>query len=522
MKPLTALVFILISHLSFSQSRDELFAQLDTAQNDTTILDLYQKLARSYQGRNKDSTVKYSSMALVLAQEMKYPKATATSLNIMGITSFLESNYDTALYFCNEGLKWAKIAGDSLQQGALLSNIGMVLTYQGKYDTSIQVLLKARALRELLDDPKLSSTINNLGNAYFRISAYDQALEYYKEAAELKELHNQTRSLSNTLNNIGIILKNQGKYEEAIPYYKRSLEIAEEFDDIPKQAFAHNNLATLYQDGGISQTQSEFHFKRAIEKKIEIGDKASLFNSLMNYAELLSDMGRSREALAMLEQAETLEAQIGENSYTLNGLLMKARVLADLDRFEEAYAVHRNAYVKRVDEINEDRNKKITEWEAKYESAKKEAEIERLAHESALQKTEIANFRLIATTIGIATVIILGLLIAFYAQRLKKKRAEQQAQELQIEALEKRLIDLNISPSQPEVTISDLNEKINTPLSDREFEVLKLSLDGKTNTEIAEHLFVSISTVKFHLRNTYGKLGVSNRKEALVYVAKKS
>jgi DNA-binding NarL/FixJ family response regulator len=55
------------------------------------------------------------------------------------------------------------------------------------------------------------------------------------------------------------------------------------------------------------------------------------------------------------------------------------------------------------------------------------------------------------------------------------------------------------------------------PLTDREREILRLVAAGHTNGDIARLLWVTEPTVKFHLSNTYRKLGVSNRTEATRY-----
>lgn len=48
-----------------------------------------------------------------------------------------------------------------------------------------------------------------------------------------------------------------------------------------------------------------------------------------------------------------------------------------------------------------------------------------------------------------------------------------------------------------------------------EVRMLRLLEEGKTNSEIAEEVGVKLTTVKFHLRNVYERLGVSNRTAAL-------
>ena len=60
-------------------------------------------------------------------------------------------------------------------------------------------------------------------------------------------------------------------------------------------------------------------------------------------------------------------------------------------------------------------------------------------------------------------------------------------------------------------------EEEDCPLTQRELEILCLVAEGQTNGRIARQLWVTEQTVKFHLSNTYRKLGVANRTEASRY-----
>jgi len=55
-------------------------------------------------------------------------------------------------------------------------------------------------------------------------------------------------------------------------------------------------------------------------------------------------------------------------------------------------------------------------------------------------------------------------------------------------------------------------------LTDRELQVLKFITEGYSNQQIAEKLFVSVSTVKYHVSNLYFKLEIKNRSQALKFM----
>ncbi len=63
----------------------------------------------------------------------------------------------------------------------------------------------------------------------------------------------------------------------------------------------------------------------------------------------------------------------------------------------------------------------------------------------------------------------------------------------------------------PELALNKINQHLNSPVSEREFSLLQLIYDGKTNKQIADTMFISTNTVKKHINNTYLKLDTSSR-----------
>jgi len=64
--------------------------------------------------------------------------------------------------------------------------------------------------------------------------------------------------------------------------------------------------------------------------------------------------------------------------------------------------------------------------------------------------------------------------------------------------------------------IEQNTQKINNELTEQEKKVLALLKEAKTNKEISEQLFISVSTVKTHVSHIFKKKSVKNRTKLML------
>lgn len=72
------------------------------------------------------------------------------------------------------------------------------------------------------------------------------------------------------------------------------------------------------------------------------------------------------------------------------------------------------------------------------------------------------------------------------------------------------------TPKGTSESLARAQESLPEPLSPRELEVLNLLVEGNSNQQIADTLYVSLATAKTHVRNILNKLAVDDRTQAAV------
>ena len=124
---------------------------------------------------------------------------------------------------------------------------------------------------------------------------------------------------------------------------------------------------------------------------------------------------------------------------------------------------------------------------------------------------------------AIIEIFMFSLIIAYKIKLDKEKKEELEllyANKLnEIDAIKEKIaynLELKNTDYKP-ILLEDLNSISKNKLTKREFEILKQVSQGLNNKEIAEKSFISLNTVKFHLKNIYDKLDVNNRIQASQY-----
>jgi len=82
-------------------------------------------------------------------------------------------------------------------------------------------------------------------------------------------------------------------------------------------------------------------------------------------------------------------------------------------------------------------------------------------------------------------------------------------------ALEIALFNYDLPQGQQTISLEDLNKKTASKFTPKEYEIILQVMEGLANKQLAETNFVSLNTIKTHLKNIYDKLGVNSRTQVI-------
>lgn len=408
-------------------------------------------------------------------------------------------------------------------------------------EESISLLNKSMSLVDSFN-ANYPSALMSVATSYIIHGEVNEAENYYLKALTASKKIENLYSAAYSCGSLGMMMTLQGRLSEAETLYKETEEYLKEkgSNSIPLLGLVFSGFSEIYYIRNELDKAYEFS-----EKAIEYLEKGSLFDIKNNcYAiksRTLIALGNKTKGIEAMNKAtklsgndnlygfkrhidyctakmflmldsmdktadffSTYKISYNDNGrkYDLHDHILLAEFLMKAQKYELGLSCIENIMkLKNIGNLYEVQLKLIRA-DGLFSISKLEAAYDDL--NMALLACEKENYIRIFIDYGNRCADILKAFVAYKSKKYDN-RSLQYAKYI--------LTLFNTKPIKAENCV-DL-------LSAREFEVLKLISQGASNEEISKALFISISTVKSHILNIFGKLEVKSRSKAVVEAEKR-
>ncbi len=458
---------------------------------------------------NYISVKQYHKKALKINTDIDDKKMAAISANNLGIAYTITGDLDSAHYYYQMGLKLTEITKDTAEFIELYQNEGICYEYGGNLEKAIKSTVKALKYSEKINYINSIVGLNlHIAQYYNTINNSEKAFEYCKNASEYIDKVKNSDTKASFYNTMGELYFSNLKSDEARKNYIKTLEISKNVGYKRGMAAAYINLAKI----ALSEkkfSEAEKNADLSIHLETEVNDVSGVISSLITLSEIKYKQKNYDKALIQLTKAENLchEYKLFENLPDIYYQYFQINKIIGNNKSALKYC--ENYYELKDSLADIELKEKIADIEIHYQTEKKQHEIKLLNEENNTKKQKLKVRNLLIISLLLVLIVIMGIAYFF------KQKAEYKLNNMEIE-IQKYLLrikDLNLQQTKRnEINLKEFSKK--HQLTDRETDVLVLIGEGKSNAEIAEKIFVSENTVKFHIKNIYLKLDVKNRVEA--------
>ena len=360
--------------------------QAQTGNNSSKIGDAALQLSDIY--RVNDSLVIAEKTALLAVQtfeKLGQYERYARSLSILARIKQDQRNYGEAielytkaLTIYNQKLNPAEAEKYLDLKGFILERMAVVMSRQKEFAQAETYALEAyNILDRIKDKDQLEKTCTALGNIYLWLKNYEKAADYYQKAFDLsKSLGLNT---GRNLNNMGIIAYKADRFDEAIDYFMQAIEQYRNMGNKELIAQTQINIGEMYMEKG--------NYPKAIEFVKQGTD----------------GLTAAKKIIGLAEGYELLVTIFIKSGDTKNALEYQKRFIAMKDTLSL-----------------KSRETAVLEWQTKFETEKKDKEIQLLNQINTVQSKN--NDILRGALLGLLFLGFLGWQFYRYRQKIKLER----------------------------------------------------------------------------------------------------
>lgn len=379
-----------------------------------------------YKKQSFDSSIAHFEKAILLFQQQDELEKSAYAKRFAGICYNYKGLNNQALPYFQEALEYFMQTGEEeflVEKANLYGNMGMAYRSLSRYEVAVENLILAiRLFEKLKDEKNIANTYNHLGNIYRDWSNLGKAEEYYQQAFQLSEKLANEALQASTLNNLAIIYREKKEFEKAIECYQKSILIKEKLGNKRGVAASCLGLGITYKTMENYPLALEY-YQKTLELNLQVGDKSGEGAALSNIGLLYIKLQKPELALSYLLQSDEIAQDINYQELHKNNTLGISEAYELMKNYAKALEYAQLHYQIQDSIFSIEKLKEMKEIEEKYESEKKEQQIELLAVENELKeaknKAQDRTLRILFVTLSL---LILSVILIL-TQYIHKNRA---------------------------------------------------------------------------------------------------
>ncbi|MDP5231375.1 MAG: tetratricopeptide repeat protein [Cellulophaga sp.] len=428
-KRFTAILFLL-----FLLPNCHIFSQEISLKFRTTTDSLIKAAPKVY--TDIDSILKPSRYDTILmryfvneAVKRNYKDGQSYALNYLGSWHRNKSNYAKAIALHKEALVVARAANNLELKVYSLNMLSVDYSRIDAIKTALDYAQEALSLAETVKNPSyglrrsINVSLNGIGNIYQSLKQYTVAIDTYKKSLELEKELNNPLGLAINNQNIGECYEALNDIDLALNYYRKSLAFNEEIDSDRGRVICNNSIAKIY----IKQNRLNEALRvlgPTLKKAIAIGDKFITTSVYINMGWAYSILGNYDLAEVNLVEGITLAEQHDLQLSQSEGYKFLSELYDKQNKYEASLVAYKKSKALEESINNETNIRYVNDIIFKYDSEKKNNQIEALARENELIQLKLKkkeNTLLISALLLALSAIILYILYRQYQLKNDKK-----------------------------------------------------------------------------------------------------
>jgi signal transduction histidine kinase len=422
---------------------------------------------------------------------------------------------DSALLILNNILKQVTSRKDTVRQIITLNKLADCHAASWDFEQAIKYLLKAQKLLTNRSDFALRFKIlNTLGQTHRKMKDYTNALNYYGllEKDFLDQLDTTQKFL--VYLNTGNVYLQMLDYKKTEEYYNKAYAEIQKIDDPANKALIIYNLGNLYfHQKHLNEANS--YTKQALDFYNKLGDPQHIefCSRLLGAIQFLQKNYAKAEkyyinALNISLKIDDLESQKSNYKNLYLNSVKWAQLDGNINRYKAAIAYQKKFSDLRDSMYQTNLTDQLLELEKRYETEKKNAQIELLAKENQLKAEELVieqqQHRNMLIIIG--TLILITIIIAYFVIYYRRFNRRLQTQSRLIFRQKEQIANQNVQLQKamhtrdklfsiiahdlrsPLVSVSNFVRLLNFYLRDGKYDsIQRMAADmGKKNEQVLE------------------------------------